>query len=102
MAEKTVPAITIVALPKGVADTLLTETSWIYNRLIFEGDTFKELAVKMERWFNVKITFKNEKVANCRLRGVFEDESVEEAMKALQLIATFTYKINNNEIEITK
>jgi len=101
MIEKSIPAIAIVALPKDVADTSLKETSWIYNRLDFEGDTFSELAVKMERWFNVKITFKNEKVANERLRGAFEDEGLDEALKALQLITTFTYKINNdNEIEI--
>ena len=92
----------IVPLPKNVADTSLKETSWIYNRLDFEGDTFSELAVKMERWFNVKINFKDEKVANERLRGAFEDESLEEALKALQLITTFTYKQNNNEIEINK
>jgi transmembrane sensor len=100
MLEKNLPAIAIVALPRNIADTSLKETSWIYNRLDFDGDTFSELAVKMERWFNIKITFKNEKVANQRLVGAFEDESLEEALKALQLITTFTYKINNNEIEI--
>ncbi len=100
--EKDEPAFAFVALPKNVADTSLKETSWIYNRLDFEGDTFSELAVKMERWFNTKITFKNEKLANHRLQlhGAFEDESLEEALKALQLITTFTYKINNNEVEI--
>lgn len=92
----------IVPLSKNLADTLLKETSWIYNRLDFEGDTFSELAVKMERWYNVKITFKNEEVANERLHGAFEDENLEEALKALQLITTFTYKLNNNEIEINK
>ena len=92
----------IVPLSKNVADTALKETSWIYNRLDFDGDTFSELAVKMERWFNVKIRFKDEKVANERLHGAFEDESLEEALKVLQLITTFTYKLNNNELEINK
>lgn len=100
--EKTTTGISIVALPRNLADTSLTETSWIYNRLIFEGDTFNELAVKMERWFNVKIRFKDDKLDSYRLRGVFEEENVEEALKALQLIVPFNYKIENNEIEITK
>jgi ferric-dicitrate binding protein FerR (iron transport regulator) len=100
--EKKGSAIAITALPKNIADTSLTETSWIYNRLIFEGDTFRELAIKMERWFNVKISFKNEKIANYRLRGVFEDEDIDQALQALQIIAPFNYKINNNEVTINK
>lgn len=94
------PDMAIVALPRNVADTSLKETSWVYNRLVFEGDTFRELALKMERWFNIKIEFKSERVANYRLRGVFENEDVDEAFKALQLISTFKYKINEYEIEI--
>ena len=96
------PAIAITSLPKNIPDTALKETSWVYNKLLFDGDTFRELAVKMERWFNVQIRFTNEKVANYRLRGAFENESVEEALQALQFIVSFTYKINGNEIEISK
>ena len=95
-------AIAITALPKNVADTAFVETSWVYNKLLFEGDTFRELAVKMERWFNVRISFTSEKVANYRLRGVFENENIEEALQALQFIASFSYKIKDNEVEISK
>lgn len=83
-------------------DTSFVETSWIHNRLLFEGDTFKALAVKMERWFDVEIEIKNTEVENYRLRGAFENESIEEALKALQEIANFNYKINGKKITITK
>jgi transmembrane sensor len=95
-------AIAITALPRNIPDTALIETSWVYNRLLFEGDTFRELAVKMERWFNVRISFSNDKVANYRLRGVFDNETVEEALRALQVIASFHYKINGNDVEISR
>lgn len=94
-------AIAITALPPNVADSALTETSWVYNRLLFEGDSFREVAVKMERWFNIKINFKNEKVANYRLSGSFDRETIDEALQALKYIAPFNYKINNNEVDIT-
>lgn len=94
-------AIAILPLPKNVADTAIKETSWIYNRLDFEGDTFRELAVKMERWFNVTITFNSPEIASQRLRGSFENETVEEALRALQLITKFKFKKNGNEIEIS-
>lgn len=96
------PVIAITSLPKNIADTAVIETSWVYNKLLFDGDTFRELAVKMERWFNVRISFKNEKVANYRLRGVFENENIEEALQALQFIASFSYQIRGNEVEIGK
>lgn len=100
--SQAVSAIAITALPHNISDSSLVETSWVYNRLIFEGETFSELAVKMERWFNVKIDFKNEKIANSRVEGSFEDENIEQALRALQYIAPFKFKIKNNEVEITQ
>ena len=95
-------AISISAIPKNIADTAIAETSWIYNKLIFDGDTFGQLAEKMERWFDVKIIFKDEQSINYRFHGVFENETIEQALKALQLTAPFEYEINNNEVEIYK
>jgi len=55
------PAITIAPLSKFIADSAIKETSWIYNRLSFEDEKFEDLALKIERWFNVKMTINNEK-----------------------------------------
>jgi transmembrane sensor len=100
--QEHIPAISITALPKNLADSALKETSWVYNKINFDGDTFRELAQKMERWYNVRIRFSNEKVADFRLHGSFANETVEEALQALQYIASFRYKISGNEIEILK
>jgi len=81
-------------------DSSFTEISWIQNRLLFDGDTFRQLAIKMERWFDVKIHFEDETVANYRLRGVFEDETIDEALRALQQITSFKYTINGKDITI--
>lgn len=94
------PVIAIVPLAKKMADSVLQETAWVYNRLVFEGDTFEELALKMERWYNVKISFIDDTIRKRRLRGAFEDETIDEALKNLQLITPFSYKKQNNEIEI--
>ncbi|GAB3424210.1 FecR family protein [Niabella aquatica] len=83
-------------------DSLIAETSWIHNRLLFEGETFREIAAKMERWYDVKINFGSEEVAAYRLRGVFEDETIDEALKALQQIAPFHYSIKDKNITIIK
>jgi transmembrane sensor len=95
-----VPDISISAIAGNVPDSDKVETSWMYNKLVFEGDSFKELAQKMERWFNVKISFKDEGLNQYHFGGVFDNETVIEALNALQLTAKFTYKIKGNEIDL--
>jgi transmembrane sensor len=90
----------ITALRKNISDSALVETSWVYNKLIFDGESFREMAGKMERWYDVKIIFRSDNVAASTFHVAFTDETIEEALKALQLIQPFTYKKNGNEIEI--
>ena len=95
-----IPDIAVNSIRRDVPDSNMVETAWMYNRLVFNGDSFKELALKMERWYNVKITIRDERLGNCRFGGAFANETVEEAFKALQLTTAFTYKISGNEIEL--
>jgi len=71
------------------------------NKLIFRSETFEDLAVKMERWYGVTIRFADEAIRPKRLNGIFENETIQQALKALQLITPFTYKIDNNEVVIS-
>ena len=96
------PAITILPLLKNRADSALSETSWVYNRLSFEDEKFGDLALKMERWFNVVINMSNEKLRAFRLTGSFEKETIEEALRELQYLVSFQYRISGNEISIEK
>ena len=94
--------IAVASLPGNKADSLMSETSWRYNKLIFEGDSFRQLADKMERWYDVKINIRGEKLLHYRFKGIFENETIQQALLALQLTNNFQYKINGNEIEIFK
>ena len=94
------PDIAVNSIRNDVPDSDKIETAWMYNRLVFKGDNFKELTAKMERWYNVKITIRDTSLNNCHFGGAFAGETVEEAFRALQLTTAFTYKINGNEIEL--
>jgi ferric-dicitrate binding protein FerR (iron transport regulator) len=96
------PAITIAPLAKNIADTAIAETSWIYNRLVFEEEKFEDLSVKMERWFNVKININSDKLKQYRLNGSFENETVEEALKELQYLVPFSFQVNGRDIVINR
>ena len=78
------------------------ETAWLYSRLEFRGDSFEELAHKLERWYNVTVVFTDEKVRNLNFNGSFEKENVEQAFKALKVaVPLFNYKIENHEISVS-
>ena len=96
------PAIIITPLTKNLADSAITETSWVYNRLSFDEQKFDDLALTMERWFNVKITINTDNIKNNRLTGTFENETIEEALKELQYLVSFSYQINGREVIINK
>ena len=82
-------------------DSTVIETSWMDNKLIFRSETFEELAVKMERWYGVSIKFADEAIKPKRLNGVFENETIQQALQALQLITPFSYKMTKAEIVIS-
>jgi ferric-dicitrate binding protein FerR (iron transport regulator) len=100
--SKKQPVFSAITIPDHKPDSLLQETSWRFNKLIFEGDSFEELTVKMERWYNVSITINGEDLKQLRFKGIFTTESVRQALEALKLTAFFKYKISADEIEIFK
>lgn len=92
-------AITHLTYPKN--DTLATETSWTRNKLSFENESFAEIAKKMERWYDVKITFKNEELENEELNGDFSKETLQQALDALRFTSnSFRYKIEGKTVII--
>ncbi|HEU0065503.1 MAG TPA: FecR family protein [Flavisolibacter sp.] len=89
--------ITPIALTK---DSTIIETSWKDNKLIFQNEAFDELARQMERWYGVNILFKNNNVKKIRFTGVFEKETIEQALEALKYTSEFNYNMEDNLITI--
>lgn len=96
------PIISVGYLTLLPQDNTVIETAWVQNRLVFSGESFEDVALKMERWYNVKIEFGDEKPKEEKLTGNFEKETVVEALNALQLVAPFSYVVKNDRIIIFK
>lgn len=94
------PPFTITRIDSTKKENERFETAWVYSRLEFRGDSFEELAQKLQRWYNVTIVFTDEKVKQLSFNGSFEKESVEQAFIALKAANSFTYKINKHEISV--
>lgn len=93
-------AFTIKRLDSSVLESERIETAWVYNRLEFRGDSFEEIAGKLDRWYNVEIYFDDDDVKQLHFTGSFENETVQQALEALKTASVFGYTINGNEIHI--
>jgi transmembrane sensor len=76
------------------------ESSWTRNVLSFEDEQFSEVAKKLERWYDVTIQFKNKRWEREYMSGSFEQESLEQAMKALKYSTGFNFKTDGKIITI--
>jgi ferric-dicitrate binding protein FerR (iron transport regulator) len=81
-------------------DSIATEMLWTKNKLVFDGETLSEVALKLERWYGVKVIIKGEELKSIEYTGVFSDDNLTEVLYALQLSGNFKYVIRRNEVII--
>jgi transmembrane sensor len=74
----------------------IIETSWVENKLIFQDESFEEIARQLERWYGVSINFENKQLKENHLTGGFKNETIRQALDALKFTASFKYEIDNN------
>lgn len=79
----------------------LPEISWLNNKLVFDNNTFGELADKMSQWYGVTFYFESASLQQLRFSGIIDTESIDEALKMLQLSRPFNFQINGKEVRIS-
>lgn len=87
-----------------VTDVLKPElaVAWTDDQFVFDNVSFEELAIRIERWYDVEIILNYPALKNARFSGRFDKETIEQAMKALTLVTPFHFKIEKNKISIYK
>jgi ferric-dicitrate binding protein FerR (iron transport regulator) len=78
------------------------ETAWLYNQLAFTNASFRDVAYKMEKWYGVEIDFVTPDLERLRFSGIFENETLDEALEALSFSTPFHYSIHKNKVTIYK
>lgn len=91
------------------ADPLLDSgsvvTAWTADKLVFRDESFEDLARRMARKYNMQFHFSTEALRQYRFTGIFYQETVKEALQALQLTSPsdpFYFSIAGKDIYITK
>lgn len=78
----------------------IEEIAWMNHQLVFRNKSFSELATDMEQWFGVSIRINKDAIAQYRFTGAFENETLSEALLALQTIRPFKFTIHQNQVAI--
>jgi transmembrane sensor len=81
-------------------DNLIAETAWVQNKLVFDNESFVDVAAKMERWYNVRFEFKEARLQHLRFTGVIESETIQQALDYMSITGPFHYSMQSNTIYI--
>lgn len=87
-----------VIVSKGIETELFT--SWKDGRLILKSEPLSEMAIKLERRYNVRITIEDEGLRNYRFTGTFETETVEQVLEAIKFASHINYEIKDRDISL--
>lgn len=83
-------------------DGLATETEWMVKRVTIIDESLAQIARRLERIHGVKITIKNQAIANQVYSATFDNEPVDDILQGLQAVAAFRYqKDTDGNINIT-
>ena len=76
-------------------------TAWRYGEMFFDKMTFEELTLRLERNFNVKFKFENQKIKKESFGGSFRKyESLETIMKVISTSTPVKYRIEKDTVYI--
>ena len=101
-AKREQPAYAINKLKQDPLDSTVAETQWIDNKLVFNDESFADLAVRMERWYDVDIELdsKDGQLLQKRMTGNFEKETIDQALEALTVLMPFKHEKTGSKIII--
>ena len=78
-----------------------TLTSWMKDRWIIDNEEFGDLAVQLERRYNVIIRFESEELKQYHFTGTIERETVEQMFEAFRYSIPLKYIIEQGVITLT-
>jgi ferric-dicitrate binding protein FerR (iron transport regulator) len=74
--------------------------AWKDNRLILKGEELSHLVIKLERKYDVKFIFGNEKLKQFRFSGTLENETITQVLDVIKLSAPLGYTLSGKTVLI--
>ncbi len=77
-------------------------TSWMQNKLYMENMSLLDVCIKMERWYDVRITLSDKSLGEkIHYTGVLKEQTVLDVLNALCRLSSISYELEGKEIRIS-
>ena len=98
------PVTKNIRVQKPVKENVNVEpvVSWRENRWIFEQESLLQMAIELERRFDVKINFESERLKTFRFTGILIAEPIDQVLKVMSVAAPITYKLEGRVITLSE
>jgi transmembrane sensor len=73
-------------------------TAWNEGVLLYHDKQLSEVATQLERWYGVTISFENEKMKECVIRGEHRDETLVNVLTAISYAFDMEYHIEGRNV----
>jgi transmembrane sensor len=80
--------------------SIIPEVAWLQNKLVFNGEPLSEIVEKMQRWYGATIEIKDDRLKDLRFTGAFSNETLPQALNALQATYPFETSIGDNTVTL--
>lgn len=99
--SNSVPKIQLSSLVP-IQDSLLPETAWLSDKLVFTNETLANIAEMLERRFDVQVVFMDNEVQHFTYTGIFENEPLEKILELMSLSQKFNYAVEKEKVILRK
>ena len=82
----------VITLETVVDDNYL---GWTKGEIHFNNIALKEAAKLLERWYGVNITIENRAIEQCRVNGIYKDQTLLNILKSFQFILGIEYRFES-------
>ena len=91
-----------IKIPKLVTENVDVEKviSWKENRWIFEKQNLSQIAVELERKFDIDIVFESERLKTYRFTGTILAEPIEQVLEVMSISAPINFKLKGRVVTL--
>jgi len=76
--------------------------SWKENRWIFEKQSLSQIAIALERKFDVQIKFESERLKTFRFTGIIIAEPIEQVLEVMSITAPINFKLKGRVVTLSE
>lgn len=85
-------------LTVGTSENAAYARMWRDNELAFEKEKLEDIAILLNRMYNVQVEFKSNRIKQYRFSGVIKNNSLDNIIEIISLIAPITYESHGDTI----